>query len=87
MGNIGSNGSTYKDRIEKYCRWGGSIFQALDFGPRDAPIEVVISWIVDDGNPKRTSRSNLLSVKQRHFAASFGSHMDAENCCIGIYAA
>ena len=87
MGAIGSDGSTYKERIEKYCRWGGSIFQALDFGPRQAPVEVVIAWIVDDGNPKRTSRTNMFSVKQRHFAASFGEHIDAENCCIGIYAA
>lgn len=84
---IGSDGSSYKQRIEKYCRWGGSIFQALDFGARQTPIETVVAWLVDDGNPKRTSRTNLLSVKQRHFAASFGTHLDAENCCVGVFAA
>ena len=31
---VGSDGSNYKTRIEKYCRWGGSIFQASDFGER-----------------------------------------------------
>jgi uncharacterized protein YkwD len=34
LGGTGSDGSTYKDRIERYCRWGGSIFQAIDFGER-----------------------------------------------------
>ena len=87
MAGTGSDGSTYKERIERYCRWGGSIFQALDFGERRDPQEVVISWLVDDGNPKRTSRTNLFSVHQRHFAASFGSHPEADHCCVGIYAA
>lgn len=47
----------------------------------------MIAWLVDDGNPRRTSRTNLLSVHQRHFAASFGGHPEAENCCVGVYAA
>ena len=84
---VGSDGSSYKQRIEKYCRWGGSIFQTIDFGERKEAIEVIISWLVDDGNPKRTSRTNLLSVKQRYFAASFGPHKEADNCCVGVYAA
>ena len=35
--HIGSDKSTYKDRIERYCRWGGSIFEAMDFAPRTDP--------------------------------------------------
>ena len=26
LSGVGSDGSTYKVRIERYCRWGGSIF-------------------------------------------------------------
>lgn len=26
MGATGSDGSSYRDRIERYCRWGGSIY-------------------------------------------------------------
>ena len=49
---------------------------------------MVIAWLVDDGNnPKRTSRANLLSLHSRHFAASFGTHMEADNCCVGVFAA
>jgi len=62
LSGVGSDGSTYKERIERYCRWGGSIFQAIDFGERKNPAEVVIAWLVDDGNSKRTGRSNLLSL-------------------------
>ena len=83
----GSDQSTYKDRIERYCRWGGSIFEAMDFAMREDPHEIVASWLVDDGNPKRSTRSNLLSTAHRHFAASFGGHLEAENCCVAVLAA
>ena len=59
----------------------------MDFGKRINPKEVVIMWIVDDGNQRRTCRTNLLSVHQRNFAASFGTHPEAENCCVGVFAA
>jgi len=87
MGATGSDGSTYKDRIERYCRWGGSIYQAIDLGERRDPIEVVIAWLVDEGNKKRTGRSNILAQHSRHFAASFGTHIEADNCCVGLFAA
>lgn len=62
LSGTGSDGSSYKERIERYCRWGGSIYQAMDFGERRDPTEIVIAWLVDDGNPKRSSRTNLLST-------------------------
>jgi hypothetical protein len=30
--------------------WGGSIFEAMDFAPRKKAIDVVIAWLMDDGN-------------------------------------
>ena len=59
----------------------------MDFGKREDPKEVVITWLVDDGNERRTCRTNILSVHQRHFAASFGDHREAQNCCVGVFAA
>jgi len=35
--HVGSDKSSYKDRIERYCRWGGSIFEIMDFAPREDP--------------------------------------------------
>jgi len=87
MGASGSDGSSYKDRIERYCRWGGSIYQAIDLGERKDPQEVVIAWLVDDGNSRRTSRTNIFAYHARNFAASFGEHPEADNCCVGVFAA
>ena len=83
----GSDQSTYKDRIERYCRWGGSIYEAMDFAVRTDPKDIVISWLVDEGNPKRSTRNNLLSSANRYFAASFGGHLESENCCVAVLAA
>jgi len=54
--HTGSDKSTFKQRIERYCTWGGTIFEAMDFAPRESAVDVVIAWLVDDGNPKRTHR-------------------------------
>lgn len=35
LSHTGSDKSNYKTRIEKYCKWGGSIFEAISYGPRD----------------------------------------------------
>ena len=59
----------------------------MDFGKREDPKEVVITWLVDDGNKRRTCRTNILSFHQRHFAASSGDHSEAHNCCVGVFAA
>lgn len=48
--HVGSDKSSYKERIERHCRWGGSIFESLDFFPRSEPLEIVIAWLIDDGN-------------------------------------
>jgi uncharacterized protein YkwD len=32
LSHAGSDKSSYKQRIERYCKWGGSIFEAIDYG-------------------------------------------------------
>ena len=59
LSHIGSDKSNYKSRIEMHCQWGGSIFEAIDYGAREQPREVVIAWLVDDGVPKRIHRNNM----------------------------
>jgi uncharacterized protein YkwD len=42
--------STYKDRIEKYAVWGGTIFEGIQYGQKRAHArDYVLSWIIDDG--------------------------------------
>ena len=87
LSHSGSDKSTYRDRIERYCRWGGSIFEAIDYGARDAARDVVIAWLVDDGVPKRQHRNNLLGPDQRHIALAYGRHSVASFCTIALFAA
>jgi uncharacterized protein YkwD len=32
LSHTGSDKSNYKVRIERHCKWGGSIFEAIDYG-------------------------------------------------------
>lgn len=83
----GSDGSNYGDRVERYCRWGGSIFEAMDFAPRSDALDIVISWLVDDGNAKRTHRMQLRNPKIEYFAVSSGSNKHIElTCTVALFA-
>jgi uncharacterized protein YkwD len=85
--HVGSDKSSYKDRIERYCRWGGSIFESLDFMVRDDPHDIVLAWLIDDGNQKRNRRDNLMAATNKHCAVVFGAHSDSENCAVALFAA
>lgn len=87
LSHTGSDKSTYKSRIEKYCAWGGSIFEAIDYGQKETAKEVVISWLIDDGVPKRVHRSNLFYKDHQYCSIVSGSHSAAEYCVIALFAA
>ncbi|EQD54906.1 Allergen V5/Tpx-1 family protein [mine drainage metagenome] len=87
LSHTGSNKSTYKDRIEKYCKWGGSIFEAIDYGTKETAKDVVITWLVDDGVPKRVHRMNLLNKEHKYLGVAKGDHKVAEQCVIAVFAA
>ena len=74
LSHTGSNKSTYKDRIEKYCKWGGSIFEAIHYGPKEQARDVVVSWLVDDGVPKRTHRTNIMGNDLKLCGIASGNH-------------
>lgn len=76
LSHYGSDKSTYKERIERYCQWGGSIYEAIDYGVHETAKDVVIGWLVDDGNEKRTNRNNILGGDYRHCAIATGSHKE-----------
>ena len=74
LSHTGSDKSNYKQRIEKHCKWGGSIFEAINYGPKDEAKDVVIGWIVDDGVPKRVHRMNILNPDLKHAGICSGEH-------------
>jgi len=81
LGHKGCDGSIYKDRIERYCLWGGRIFEALDFAPRFDATDVVVAWLVDDGNKKRTQQSQLFNDKMNFAAVESGINNNFDIRC------
>ena len=77
--HVGSDNSTYKDRIEKYALWGGSIYESIIYG-RDLKVEnykdidVVLHLLIDDAIFGRKNKNNLLGEKHKEVAISFGDH-------------
>lgn len=61
LSHTSSDGVTnYKQRIERYTGWGGSIFEAILYGPaKPAAHDVVLAWVIDDGFKQRPHRKNL----------------------------
>ncbi len=87
LSHIGSNKSSYNERIEKQCKWGGSIFEAIAYGPRESARDIVISWIVDDGVQKRVHRINLFQADHVYAGIAHGKHKTAQQCAVAVFAA
>ena len=87
LSHTGSDKSTYKDRIEKHCQWGGSIFEAIDYGLRENARETVIAWLVDDGATKRKHRLNMLSLENKTIGVAKNSHKATKECVVAVFAA
>lgn len=58
--NIGSDKSTLKDRIERYCIWRGNIAENIDLGSCH-PCLIVMNLLIDDGVSSRGHRKSILS--------------------------
>ena len=100
MSHIGSDKSTYKDRIERYALWGGSIYETIHYTHR-VPFEdegdptpmqmkafadkVVLHWILDAEIPKKTNRLNVLGAKNKEIGIVCGPHSSAQFCVIALF--
>ena len=87
LSHTGSDKSNYKQRIERHCQWGGSIFEAIDYCQREQARDVVITWLIDDGIAKRVHRNNMLCKDHLYGAIACGKHKIAEYCSIAVFAA
>lgn len=75
----GSNGSTVTDRIEKYLEWDKTVAENLDFGGKTGE-DVLISLIVDDGNPGRGHRKTIFNKDLFIIGIGIGKHSEYEIC-------
>lgn len=74
-GHTGSDKSTYNQRIERYCKWGGAIYESIDYSKPEIPGEqVVAKLIVDDGVKARSHRNCIFNSAYKHVGISAAEH-------------
>ena len=75
----GSDGNTVTDRIEKYLQWDQTVAENLDFGGKTGE-DVLVSLIVDDGNPDRGHRKTIFNNDLKILGIGIAKHIDHEVC-------
>ncbi|MFT6350123.1 MAG: hypothetical protein ACJAYB_003164 [Psychromonas sp.] len=58
-GHVSNDGSTLKNRVEKYGKWQQTIGENIIYGPNSGR-EVVVQLLIDDGVKSRGHRTNIL---------------------------
>ncbi len=85
-GHIGSDGSTFRMRIERYGVWSGSSGENIAYG-LDDPRENVIVQLLDFGVEDRGHRQNLLNPAWRYVGIACGPHTLYGTMCVMDFAA
>ncbi len=85
-GHIGSDGSTFRTRIERYGVWSGSSGENIAYG-LDDPRENVIVQLLDFGVEDRGHRHNLLNPAWRYVGIACGPHALYGTMCVMDFAA
>lgn len=84
-GHVGSDGSTFADRVSRYGEWRTSVSENIAYGPR-TPREVVMGLIVDDGVPDRAHRRNMFDPVATVAGVACGPHARYAWVCVIDYA-
>ena len=71
--HLGSDGSNFTDRLEKYCEWDGIVVECLDFGFKIGD-NVVMNLIIDDGVKEKYQRKNLFNNEFKYIGVGAGIH-------------
>ena len=80
-GHTGSDGSTIRDRLNRYGRWQISIGENIAYGHEDAR-KIVTSLLIDDGVSSRGHRRNLLNGTFKFVGVAVGQHRGHRYMCV-----
>jgi uncharacterized protein YkwD len=86
VSHMGSDGSSFSARIERYGVWSGSSAENIAYGLND-PRETVIAQLVDYGVAGRGHRKNLLDPAWRYVGIACGPHKTYGTMCVIDFAA
>ena len=81
LGHDGSDKSTTKDRIERYCQWIGTIGENIDYGNINAR-DIIVHLFIDDGVKSRGHQKNILNPEFLFAGAVIGSHPIYKYSCV-----
>lgn len=84
-GHKGSNGSFPPKRVEKYGTWSLAVKENISYRAQSAR-DIVLNMLIDDGNPKREHRNNLLSPSLRFIGAGSGVSRSQGQLCVLVFA-
>lgn len=84
-GHKGSDGSLPTQRVERYGQWGLLVKENISYLAQ-TPREIVINMLLDDGNPKREHRKNLLSRDLRFVGLAAGDAKTLGRLCVMVFA-
>ncbi len=85
IGHVSRNGSTPKNRIERYGTWNICSAEDITYGSFEAR-QIVIALLIDDGVPDRGHRKNVLNPCTHFVGVSFGGHPAYQSMCVIDYA-
>jgi uncharacterized protein YkwD len=71
-------------RFNRYGKWAGKLFQNMALGNL-SPAEVVLSWIIDDGNASREHRESIFNVDVNFVGISSGPHIELGRTTVACF--
>lgn len=80
----GTDGSKLSTRLERYGAWKGAAGESIDFASYTKE-DILISLIVDDGNPSRGHRKNVFNPKFKTGAVAASRHIAMDICFVFDY--
>jgi uncharacterized protein YkwD len=82
-GHKGSDGSWPPNRVERYGTWGILVRENISYRAHSAR-DIVLNMLVDDGNPKRDHRKNLLNPSLKFVGLSSGANKTYGDICVVV---
>ena len=80
-GHKGSDGSFIDQRVNRYGAWASTIGENISYTDETAR-EAVINMLIDDGNPSRGHRKNILNPTYRVAGVALGTRSAQGKLCI-----
>jgi uncharacterized protein YkwD len=84
-GHKGADGSSPFDRMSRHGAWKGTAGENLAYGASKAR-EIVVSLIVDDGQPTRGHRANIFNADFQVVGLALGPHPRLGKVCVMDFA-